>query len=57
MIGIKQLTDTELKSFVWGVSSSAYQTEGAFNSDGKGLSIWDEFVNNKSKKIRNRRKC
>ena len=56
MIGIKQLTDTELKSFVWGVSSSAYQTEGAFNSDGKGLSIWDEFVNNKSKKIRNREK-
>lgn len=29
--------------FCWGVSSSSYQTEGAFLTDGKGPSIWDEF--------------
>ncbi len=35
------------KDFIWGVSSSAYQTEGAHNKDLKGPSIWDEFANKK----------
>lgn len=35
------------KSFTWGISSSAYQTEGAHNADGKGPSIWDDFSNRK----------
>lgn len=32
------------KDFCWGVSSSAYQTEGAHFDEGKGASIWDDFT-------------
>lgn len=31
------------KDFVWGAATSSYQIEGAYNQDGRGLSIWDAF--------------
>ena len=29
------------EDFLWGAASAAYQVEGAYNEDGKGLGIWD----------------
>lgn len=31
------------KDFAWGVSTAAYQIEGASRTDGRGLSVWDLF--------------
>jgi len=31
------------KDFVWGTATASYQIEGAWNEDGRGLSVWDTF--------------
>ena len=41
------------KDFAWGVSTAAYQIEGAHLTSGKGISIWDEFVRRKGKILNN----
>ena len=35
--------------FIWGAASAAAQVEGAYNEDGKGLSIWDVLYDGHTK--------
>ncbi len=43
----------KIKNLKWGVTIAAHQTEGAYNKDQKGLSIWDTFTQ-KSYRIKDR---
>ena len=43
----KNITAADFGNFTWGTATAAAQIEGAWNIDGRGSSIWDEFNHKK----------
>jgi beta-glucosidase len=46
---MNQLSARPTETFIWGVSTSSYQIEGATKADGRGASIWDTFCQQKGR--------
>ena len=41
------------RDFLWGAATAAYQIEGAYNEDGRGMSVWDTFSRRPGKTLNN----
>jgi beta-glucosidase/6-phospho-beta-glucosidase/beta-galactosidase len=53
---LKQTEKKELamsEKFLWGSATASYQCEGAWNEDGKGISMWDVFSHGSPQNINN----
>ena len=48
-MGVGSLRAKSPARFVWGVSTSSYQIEGAAKKDGRGPSIWDTYCRQKGR--------
>ena len=45
------------EKFLWGSATAAYQCEGAWDAEGKGPSIWDQFCHSEKNTTVRRAMC